>query len=694
MKRSPMNKCGMEVLAPAGSAEALRAAVKAGADAVYLAGKAFGARAAAANFTKDELRDAVVYCAQRNVKVYVTVNTLIKDTELNEAMRFIAFLCEIGVDAVIVQDLGLLRCIHRQAPSMVVHASTQMTLSGSRGIALVEPYGVERAILPRELSLDEIASIRGKTKVSLEVFVHGALCMSVSGQCYYSSTLGGRSGNRGRCAQPCRLPFAKGYPLSLKDLSAVTELQRLCAAGVCCGKIEGRMKRPEYVLASVGACRQMLDEGAVQPHQLVSLQSVFSRSGFTNGYMQGQRGHAMFGHRTKEAAKEEKQALAAIRAQYRLEKKRIALKIEAEIDQGSVRLRITAPDGMCAQQELPAEAVGLDKERCRKQLAKTGDGPYYAEEISVPEAGLPMTIARLNQLRRETIDVLTQKRSYRKRIAFTAEAPGKNSGGDQSRISELHGVFRTVSQIPDDCDMLDNLYIPLAHEIERHPLQIEKQPDKLVFVLPRILFGEQHAAQTLSAIQEKQRLGYNRFACGTLDAVALCREAKAEIAGLHTLNLFNHESLRFLLENGVHMSELSCELSSRALEEMEHVAGFKKGLMLYGRIPLMLARNCPVKMQPDTCARCKGDGALIDRRGMQLPVRCSGHGEMFYTEIYNNVPVYIPKEKVRGVNYGVLHFTTESAEDVKKILSIYGDGNSKATDDEGFTRRSFTHGVE
>ena len=272
----------MEILAPAGGPEALRAAVFAGADAVYLGGPAFGARANAKNFSREELAQAVEFCHSRGVRVHVTVNILLKDQELEEALDFVRFLCRLPVDAVLVQDVGLFSLLRERAPQLPLHASTQMSLHTPQGVKLLWELGASRVVLARELSLEEIREIRQACPVELESFVHGALCMSVSGQCYFSALLGGRSGNRGSCAQPCRLPFAApggtGHDLSLKDLSFVKELGQLEQAGVCSAKIEGRMKRPEYVAAAVSACRRAAQGEAVPPQLLEDLQAVFSRS--------------------------------------------------------------------------------------------------------------------------------------------------------------------------------------------------------------------------------------------------------------------------------------------------------------------------------------------------------------------------------------------------------------------------------
>ena len=281
----------IEVLAPAGNPAALKAAVFAGADAVYMGGSLFSARASAVNFSREEMREAVFFARERNVRVYVTVNTLLKDDELPEALDFCKFLCFVPVDGILIQDMGLFNILREACPEMPLHASTQMSLHTPGGAALLKELGASRVVLAREMSLKEIEEVSKKTDVELEAFVHGALCMSLSGQCYFSAMLGGRSGNRGRCAQTCRLPFAApggtGHDLSLKDMSFIDHIETLHNAGVCSAKIEGRMKRPEYVAVVTGIYRRLLDERRLPTaEESRALEQAFSRSGFTDGYWQ------------------------------------------------------------------------------------------------------------------------------------------------------------------------------------------------------------------------------------------------------------------------------------------------------------------------------------------------------------------------------------------------------------------------
>ena len=430
-----------EVLAPAGGPEPLRAAVYAGADAVYLGGPAFGARANAQNFYREQLAKAVRFCHARGVRVHVTVNTLLKEKELPQALDFVEYLCTLPVDAVLVQDMGLFSLLRQRAPQLPLHASTQMSLHTPAGVKLLWDLGAERAVLSREMSLEEIEEVHQACPIQLESFVHGALCMSVSGQCLFSALLGGRSGNRGLCAQPCRLPFAApggtGHDLSLKDLSFVREIGQLKQAGVCSAKIEGRMKRPEYVAAAVSACRRAADGEEVPQALLDQLEAVFSRSGFTQGYLTGERGRAMFGVRRKEdVTQATEKVFASLRGLYRGENQRVSVFLDLKVQGEALLLTARDGEGRRAVSTAPlGEGLSLlPQERCVQQLQKTGGTPFRAESVQVPQAGVPCGVSTLNALRREALDTLLRLREEREpipsrgcRCPFPPIPPGRGS---------------------------------------------------------------------------------------------------------------------------------------------------------------------------------------------------------------------------------------------------------------------------
>ena len=465
----------LEVLAPAGGWESLEAAVFAGADAVYLGGPAFGARANAKNFTREELARAAAFCHGRGVRLHVTVNTLLKDQELPQALEFVAFLCSLPVDAVLVQDVGLFSLLRQRAPGLPLHCSTQMSLHTPAGVRLLFELGARRAVLAREMSLSEMEEVRGACPIELEAFVHGALCMCVSGQCYLSAMLGGRSGNRGMCAQPCRLPFAApggtGHDLSLKDLSLLEEARQLGAAGICSLKIEGRMKRPEYVAAAVSACRHAVDQGAIPAQLAQDLEAVFSRSGFTKGYLTGKRGAAMFGVRRKEdVTQATEKVFAQLRGLYRGERQNVPITLELGEEGDRAVLLARDREGREARASAPLEAAGrppLPRERCLQQLHKTGGTPFLVEAAAAPAEGARLAVSALNALRREALLALLAQRERREPVPFAAKAmdtaPHPRPGWERLPV---RACFRSPDQMPPQARRCREIALPLTTPVK------------------------------------------------------------------------------------------------------------------------------------------------------------------------------------------------------------------------------------
>ncbi|MBE6791940.1 MAG: U32 family peptidase, partial [Ruminococcaceae bacterium] len=422
-----------EILAPAGSPEALVAAVRCGADAVYLGAASFNARRNAANFSPAQLKEAVAFCHARGVAVHLTLNTLVRDDELEEALRVAGEAGEMGVDALIVQDVGLARHLHAAMPQMPLHASTQLSCHTPAGVDFLRDVGFSRVVLSREMTKEEIAACVGRG-CEIEVFVHGALCMSVSGQCYLSALLGGRSGNRGLCAQPCRLPFStesgKGEAaLSLKDTSLLDHIPALSALGVDAFKIEGRMKRPEYVAAAVTAYRRQRDGEPLDAQLVADLQNVFSRSGFTDGYFTDKRGAAMFGVRRPEDARATADALSRLTPLYRNERQSVPVTLALTVaPQTPVTLTATDADGNSATVTgAPPEAVRtapLSRERITEQLQKSGGTPFAVTAVDIQgDPTVTATVGALNALRREALTTLLQARAQITPKAYTAAVP-------------------------------------------------------------------------------------------------------------------------------------------------------------------------------------------------------------------------------------------------------------------------------
>ena len=659
----------MEILAPAGSPESLQAAVRAGADAVYLGGGSFSARAFAHNFDDDALRSAVRCCHARGVRVHLAVNTLLRDEELERAVEFVRFACTLPVDAVLVQDTGLLLRLRACAPALPLHASTQMSLHTPSGAAAVQEAGMTRAVLAREMTAKEIRETRGAVSIELESFVHGALCMSVSGQCYFSAMLGSRSGNRGMCAQTCRLPFSceggTGHDLSLRDLSLIQRLSELEAAGVMSAKIEGRMKRPEYVAAAVSACRRAADGEPIPPRLLENLEAVFSRSGFTSGFFDAPgrgRTRALFGTRREEdAAAATGAVFGKLHELTREEYPRVPVRMALDARAGEP-LTLTAADAegfsasVSGDPPEPARTRPADPERCAAQLRKTGGTPFFAEavECRIGE-GLSFPVSALNRLRREALDALMEKRADRPAVPFT---PVPFGAPPHPRRADgplpLRARFPSA-RLPEEALRCERCYVPWdtpPEELRR----LLAEGFSLAVELPRGLFGlEEEAKRRLTLAREA---GVTRCWAGNLGAARLARECGFTVHGGFSLNVTNTAALAFYEQFGLADTELSFELT---LAQGARLGGtLPRGLLVYGRLPLMLTRACPAANGPKGCLNCRQTGhipELTDRRGVRFPVQCMGA----CSEVLNSVPLELcdrPGE-IAWADFGVARLTVE-----------------------------------
>lgn len=664
-------------MAPAGGEDSLRAAVFSGADAVYLGGQAFGARANAKNFSREELRRAVAFCHARGVKVYVTVNTLIKEKEMPAALEFAKFLCEISVDAVLVQDIGLFSLLRQCAPELPLHASTQMSLHTPDGVRLLYGLGAKRAVLARELSLQEIREISRSCPIELEAFVHGALCMSVSGQCYLSAMLGGRSGNRGMCAQPCRLPFGApggtGHDLSLKDLSFLREVEELRRAGVCSAKIEGRMKRPEYVTAAVSACRMAAEGGEIPQELLDNLEAVFSRSGFTQGYLTGKLGGSMFGIRRKEdVTGATERVFSALRQLYRGERSCVPVVLALREAKEEIELTVRDEDGHAACVRCPAvrDAVPLSGERCLVQLKKTGGTPFYPKEAAVPEDGAAVTVSGLNSLRREALEELLQLRGKRGPIPF--ETRLLKFSAHVQRTGEhlpLRVSFSRTDQIFDAAKGCEAVQLPLSTDKEELQRLRDRGFRRILLELPRAMFGVQEQVERM--LLERMELGFREVVCGNLGALETARRAGAVLHGAFSLNIANTASLSCLEQLGLSSAELSFELTGKELSSLG--GSLPRGVMVYGRQALMLLRNCPLANTKRGCLGCGAPGMLTDRMHKNFPVLCTRGGGTRVTELLNSVPLWISlgEKDLRAVDFGLMRFTVENSVECESIYQAF-----------------------
>lgn len=682
-----------EILAPAGSMESLTAAVRSGADAVYIGAKRYSARSSAQNFDRQELETAVYYCHARGVKVYLALNTLLTDDEMNDAVQTVKEACSLPVDAVIVQDIGLASFIRGACPSLRLHGSTQMSVHTPGGARELYRQGFSRVVLARELSKEEIAEIAESCPIELEVFVHGALCMSVSGQCYFSALLGGRSGNRGQCAQPCRLPFSvqggTGHDLSLRDLSLLHHLDELRGLGVQSFKIEGRMKRPEYVAASVAAAKRAVEHGFLPYEDTKLLEQVFSRSGFTDGYYEKQLGREMFGTRTKEDVVSAQPALLSqIRAQYKDEKQRIPVSFSLHIKEGRPA-RLTACDlesheatveGALPQ---PAFYAPLDASKCVVQLEKTGGTPFACRDVRCEiSEGLSLPLSQINGMRREALTKLEQARALRAPLHFEdikTTLPEHRAG---QREPAVRARFADAG-IPACFKQCELVYVPLYTPADKLS-RLVKEGFPLAVEIPRGMFGREQ--QILSQLKRARSLGVTHALAQNIGAIPLAKELGFTVHGGFGLNIMNSLSAEQLRLWGVRDVETSFELTEKKTSALKGI--IPRGFIAYGRLPLMLTRNCPAKNGKADCSSCKHNRQLTDRKREKFPLQCDYN----CTEVLNCVPLCV-FDKLAGfshADFAVLRFSVENRVEKEEIFRLFQEKKCVA---EPFTRGLYYRGV-
>ena len=667
----------IEILAPVGNEEMLHAAVFSGADAVYLGFSGFNARTSANNFNADTLKDAVAFCHARGVAVHVALNTTVYGGELPALEQAIRAVAASGADAVICQDLAVATLIGKIAPQLPRHGSTQMSVHSLQGALELKELGFTRVVLARELSMPEVEHITKHCGIETECFVHGALCMCVSGQCYMSAFLGGRSGNRGSCAGPCRLPFEanalpEGKPgrlhhLSLKDNSVIDKLDKLQALGVASAKIEGRLRTPEYVAAAVSACLAGR-EGRAYDRDL--LKNAFSRSGFTSGYLDGKIDGTMFGVRSEADAEQTKKTLPMLRELYRRERSRVPVKMKLEIEEGGEKLTVTDADGSKAFAYGDAEPQPARTDptaSLHRSLAKTGGTPFAVEDqdITVEMDGGPWFIpgSAVNELRREALDALLKKREVLRPWPTTEEhVPALPLRTLPSRRT-LRARFENWEQVPERAlDGIEYLILPIA-QADRVPREWRA---KTLLELPRVMFGklEEDTARRIAATQDAGFAGYE---VSNIAHLRLCRGLP--MSGSFGLNITNQLAAQFYADNGLGSMLILPEVKDSDISTIAPTHNGRPvptGVLVYGHMPLMITRACPLQNIHD-CAHCDKTGVLTDRKAKKFPVRCG----LGVRTIYNPVPIYMgDKPGALTVDYGVAYFTLESREEAAKILEM------------------------
>lgn len=678
----------MELLAPAGSFSALCAAVQSGADAVYIGGSNFSARRSAVNFSLEEIKKAANYCHLRGVKLHVAANILIKESEVKDFLSYIGELNDAGVDAVIIQDIGMASIVHEMYPDLPLHASTQMTVASSKAAEQLKKMGFSRIVLARELSKEAIAEIARKVDIEIEVFAHGAICMSYSGQCLMSSIIGGRSGNRGMCAQPCRLPYKiedkSGYLLSPKDLCMVKRLKELREIGVASLKIEGRLKRNEYVAAVVGVYRKYIDNpGKVTFDDMKVLLDAFSRSGFTDGYFDGTIGKSMMCYDNPANSAENvfsDDVKKRCREDANFKKKEVYMSASMK---KNMPFMISLWDDEGNYAEAQSEAVAeiaqnkaMGKERLESQLLKMGNTPFTVKNVEIElDEGITMPVSEINSARRTASEMLIQKiieTPMREKNDFIYERENQGYDLPPYLVAEVSNYEQAKVCIKSG---ISEIY---ADTHLANVLCKEFKDVNIIAKLPPVMREDRKYETPLTDSILISNIGQ-------FDETKNCY-------GDFRLNIFNSASVEFY--KYLKRVTISPELN---LKELSQVAVGCE-VIGYGRIPLMVMENCPLKAL-SKCQNKKMKYFMTDRMKEKFPVRCN---EGCTCEILNSKPIYmadkaefVNKLKISAIR---LIFTVENSVECGKIIEEYKMAilgkTAKVPPENSFTRGHFFRGVE
>ena len=620
----------IELLSPAGSPEAVIAAVQNGADAIYMGLGNFNARRGAKNFTDEEFERSMRYCRIRGCKVYVTLNTLVNDREIAQAVESARLASQLGADGIIIQDLGLAYAIRQALPDIPLHASTQMSIHNLAGVEAAAEMGMTRAVLARELSLEQIKFITQHASIETEVFVHGALCFCQSGQCYMSALIGRRSGNRGMCAQPCRMQYSLGgrmddYPMSLKDNCLVDRLRELEDAGVACLKIEGRMKRPEYTAIVTKIYSKALKEHR-QPsdEEMETLEKAFSRQGFTQGYFNGDK-KDMFGRREEPDKDTEKLFTLARKGYSEGELRRVPVHFYTVAEKGMPVKAIAFDDDgnrAAAMGGVPEKArgQGLTATYITEQMFKTGGTPYNCvENRAQADPGLYLPASEINDLRRRLVSELSEQRAKPpiRRVGKLPEKPkGKLPTGDPAMIFQV----LTEEQLSPELAALkpQYLYVPLTLMTEKLDLlrPFAEQGTIPVAVLPRVI-ADNEAAAVYDMLSRMFDQGVNEALVGNLGHAMLAKKGGMKLRGDFGLNTFNALSMEVIRQAGFISATASFELRLSQIRDM--IKPLDTELIIYGRIPLMVSDQCIIRHSAGRC-NCQTPGQMADRMGSVFPV--------------------------------------------------------------------------
>ncbi len=696
----------LELLAPAGSPEGVVAAVQSGADAVYLGFGNFNARRNAKNFSESDFEKASEYCRIRGVKLYVTLNTLASDRELPDIARQAQTASRLGADAILVQDLGVLKAVRQAVPDMPVHASTQMSIHNLEGVKVAAAMGISRVVLARELNRREIEYICRNSPIEIEVFAHGALCMCYSGQCYMSAVIGRRSGNRGLCAQPCRLPYSvagarkNGYPLSLKDNCLVNYLRDLESIGVKCVKLEGRMKRPEYAAVVTAVYSRAIRSGKNPTEsEMKALHEAFSRDGFTDGYYTGRKNADMFGVRDEREKSPDALFAAAKRAYLKSEFQRVPVRFAAQI-RADAPARLAAQDdrGNIALVDGPVPQLAFHKELTKvslqTQLYKTGGTPFICEGVkSEIDHGITLPVSAINEMRRTALSDLIEKRSVLK-----PRREGEFIQGFRLLNREEPPVITvsvlSLSQLSEKLLELapNTVYVPLEEFNARdHMLArfISNPNINVAVILPRVIHDNE-LPDIEKMLRAAKSAGVSDVLVGNIGHIVMCRTMDFNVRGDFGLNIYNSQTLRMFKDFGLSSATLSFEMR---LEQIRHISkSIDCELIVYGRLPLMITENCIVKTSTGLC-NCSNFPGITDRNGFTFPVVKSFGCR---NTVLNSQKLFLADKKNDYQSIGLwgarLSFTTENASECAVITESYMGKNDYVP--AGFTRGLYYRGVE
>lgn len=725
-----------ELLAPAGSLAIFKAVVAAGADAVYVGGSKFGARAYADNFSDEELLEALDYAHLYGRRVYLTVNTLLKNSEIEQVCAYLQPFYEHGLDAVLVQDFGVLTAIHERFPDLAIHTSTQMTVTGVEAARLFSGYGVTRMVMARELSLNEMKRIREETGMELEAFVHGALCYCYSGQCLFSSMLGGRSGNRGRCAQPCRLPYAvldekhreykkDAYVLSLKDMCGIKDLRGLADAGVYFLKIEGRMKQIPYAAGVVSYYRKYIDlflsgqETQISEEDYRAVLALGNRCGFTDGYYHRHNGSDMVTFTKPNYEKTNEALQQQILRTYENGAAKIPVRGELVLHQGQAayyRVKTqTVSVEISGMEVMQAQKKPLLAEDVKSRMEKTGDTPFVMEELSIKiEDGVFLPNGALNQLRREALAELQKKmlKPYQRQEHPQKAAGEKLPEACEKREKRKECVFAVTGERRQLAPVLESSCVTsvcldmeaydrstIMEELKEDANAVMQKDKEVYLAMPRI-FRAGTAEWVRQILPDIKRMGFAGVLVRNYEELALAKETfwGSEIITDHNLYCYNDQAVRAFAGQGVTKNTVPLELNR---SEIKRRYNEESMMMLYGYYPLMTSAQC-VHANTRGCDKKRGLSYLKDRYQVQFPVKnfCT----YCYNVVYNSLPVLLfsnlEELKKAGIRDFRMDFTMESAKETKAILKLYeefADGSRRQYPKEWenrYTNGHYKRGVE